>query len=98
DKRYDEISGTLGFGDSHLPAVLQRCRLTAPHRLQLLDLMDSLDMGEADRARLAAACRNAPENQIVIVHGTDTMHLSAQGLAAMRINKTVVLTGAMIPY
>lgn len=98
DKRYDEISGALGFGDSHLPQILQRCRITVPVRLEVLRLMDSLDMGDEDRQRIAGACARAAEDAVVIVHGTDTMQLTAQVLAGQPMNKTVVLTGAMIPY
>ena len=98
DKRYDERGGTLGFGESHLPLILEQCRITVDHRLQTLKLMDSLDMGDADRARVAAACSNAPEQQVVIVHGTDTMQLTAEVLAGLGLHKTVVLTGAMIPF
>ena len=98
DKRYDEISGALGFGDSHLPQILQRCRITVPVRLEALRLMDSLDMGDEDRQCIAQACARAAEDAVVIVHGTDTMQLTAQVLAGQPMNKTVVLTGAMIPY
>ena len=98
DKRYDELTGTLGFGASHMPAVLARCRITIPLALEQLPLLDSLDMQDADRARVLAACRAAPENAIVIIHGTDTMRETAAVLGAAALDKTVVLTGAMIPY
>lgn len=97
DKRYDEIRGQLGFGESHLPQALSDCRVTSPHRLQVLPLLDSLDMVDADRERIALACREASEPGIVIVHGTDTMQLTAQTLAHARLDKTIVLTGAMVP-
>lgn len=98
DKRYDERSGTLGFGETHLPQVLQRCRITFDYRLQALTLMDSLDMGDQDRHAIAAVCAQAPENAVVIIHGTDTMQNTAQVLAGLKLDKTIVLTGAMIPY
>jgi L-asparaginase len=97
DKRYDEIRGELSFGESHLPQVLQDCRITSPHRLQVLPLLDSLDMVDADRERIAQACAGAAETAIVVVHGTDTMQLTAQTLARAQLAKTIVLTGAMIP-
>ncbi len=98
DKHYNELNGTLGFADSHLPAALARARLTVDVQLELLPLLDSLDMQDADRARVLAACQAAPESAIVIVHGTDTMPQTAAVLGAAALGKTIVLTGAMIPY
>lgn len=98
DKHYDEIAGTLAFGDSTLPAVIRRARITMPIALEQLPLLDSLDMQDADRERIKAACIQAREEHIVIVHGTDTMHETAALLAQARFAKTIVLTGAMIPY
>ncbi|MCG2586823.1 asparaginase domain-containing protein [Massilia sp. TS11] len=98
DKHYDEIQGKLGFADSHLPAVLARTRMTVPAALEVLPLLDSLDMLDADRARVLASCQAAPESAIVIIHGTDTMPETAAVLGAAALAKTIVLTGAMIPY
>jgi L-asparaginase len=98
DKHYDEIAGTLAFGGSTLPAVIQRARITMPIALEQLPLLDSLDMQDVDRERIKAACIRAGEACIVIVHGTDTMHETAAALADAAPSKTIVLTGAMIPY
>ena len=98
DKHYNELNGTLGFADSHLPEVIKRSRMTIPVALDVLPLLDSLDMQDADRARILAACQAAPEQAIVIVHGTDTMPETAAVLGAANLAKTIVLTGAMIPY
>ncbi len=98
DKHYDELSGKLGFAQSHLPQVIARSRMTIPVVLEELPLLDSLDMQDADRARVLAACRAAPEQSIVVVHGTDTMRETAAVLGAAALEQTVVLTGAMIPY
>ena len=98
DKHYNELTGVLGFADSHLPEVIKRTRMTIPVALQVLPLLDSLDMQDADRQRVLAACQAAGENAIVIVHGTDTMPQTAAVLGAAALGKTVVLTGAMIPY
>jgi len=98
DKHYNELNGTLGFADSHLPAVIARARLTVPVELELLPLLDSLDMQDADRARVLAACQAAAERAIVIVHGTDTMPETAAVLGPAALDKTIVFTGAMIPY
>lgn len=99
DKQYDPLTGALGFGDSIVPTFLRRARVTAPIGITALPPLDSLDMGDADRARIRDACLAVPEERIVIVHGTDTMHLTAAVLAqcAPLHNRTVVLTGAMVP-
>jgi L-asparaginase len=98
DKHYDEIAGKLGFRDSVLPAVIARSRITLPVRLEALPLLDSLDMVDADRERIRRACAKAPEPAIVIIHGTDTMQQTAAVLGAAAFDKTIVLTGAMVPY
>ncbi len=98
DKHYDEIAGRLGFGASHLPEAIRRARITVPVSLETLPLLDSLDMREADRQRILDACREAAGQAIVIIHGTDTMRETAQVLGAAALDKTIVLTGAMIPF
>jgi L-asparaginase len=98
DKHYNELKGTLEFADSHLPAAIARCRITAAVCLEQLPLLDSLDMQDADRARVLASCRAAPEQAIVIVHGTDTMRETAAVLGSAGLDQTIILTGAMIPY
>jgi L-asparaginase len=98
DKHYDEIEGKLGFDNGHLPQVIHRARMTAPVQLEQLPLLDSLDMNDADRQRILASCLRADETGIVIVHGTDTMKETAEVLGTAQLPKTIVLTGAMIPY
>ena len=98
DKQYDEISGALVFGECHLPQAIERARITAPVVLQELFLLDSLDMQASHREQVLAACRAATETRIVIIHGTDTMAETAQVLGAAMLDKTIVLTGAMVPY
>lgn len=98
DKRYCEITGKLDFGSSHLPEIITLSRMTIDVTLEQLPLLDSLDMQDADRARVLMSCRQAPEPGIVIMHGTDTMRETAQVLGAAKLDKTIVLTGAMIPY
>lgn len=98
DKRYDPISGQLGFGESHVPQMLARSRLTVPVTVEALPLLDSLDMQDADRERILHACSRSAEERIVVVHGTDTMRETAEALGKAALARTVVLTGAMIPY
>lgn len=100
DKEYDELTGQLDFRDTHVLRMLElgRCRLDVTVRTAML--VDSLEMTEADRELLLAHIRRAEESQIVVTHGTDTMvetaALLARGLDG--VGKTVVLTGAMIPF
>jgi L-asparaginase len=100
DKEYDEVAGKLRFRDSHLPKMLQlgRCRLEVVVRTAMM--VDSLEMTDADRELLLAQCQRAAESRIVITHGTDTMVESATVLAKglEGSGKTVVLTGAMVPF
>ncbi len=98
DKHYDEIAGKLGFGAGHLPEVIRRARITAPVALEQLPFLDSLDMQDTDRARILASCTRAAEDGIIIIHGTDTMRETAEVLGSAKLAKTIILTGAMIPY
>ncbi len=98
DKHYNELAGKLEFGNSHVPEVLQRARLTVPVELDVCMLMDSLDMDDSHRQSILQACQNAPEKAIVIIHGTDTMRETAEVLGAAKLDKTIVFTGAMVPY
>lgn len=98
DKHYNELTGQLTFAQTHLDEVIERARFNDPVVLQTLPLMDSLDMQHEDRLRLLDACKQSAESQIVIIHGTDTMQDTAAVLGAAHLEKTIVITGAMIPY
>jgi len=98
DKHYDEIRGSLTFKDSHLPEILKFVRCTVPIELELNQLIDSLDMHQSNRLKVLESCRRAAEGQIVITHGTDTMVETAAVLGSARLDKTIVMTGAMVPY
>lgn len=98
DKQYDELNGTLAFGSTHVEDVLRRGRSEVPLVVEVLMLKDSLDLTDADRARIVASAKSSAEPRIVVTHGTDTMVESARALAAADLDKTIVLTGAMIPY
>lgn len=97
DKEYDEIHGRLEFRDTHLPDMLEMARSRLDVRVRTLMMVDSLEMTTADREIIANNCREAPEPFIVITHGTDTMVDTARVLAEQVPDKTIVLTGAMIP-
>lgn len=98
DKHYDEIKGILTFKDSHLPEILKYVRCTLPLELELNQLIDSLEMHLSNRIRILESCRRAPEDRLVITHGTDTMIQTARVLGEAGLRKTIVLTGAMVPY
>jgi L-asparaginase len=98
DKQYDELRGELTFKDSHLPAILKQARITAPIVLEINQLIDSLHMQDVNRQHILSSCRAALEERIVIVHGTDTMAVTARVLGEAGLAKSIVLTGAMIPY
>jgi len=98
DKEYNEITGELFFKDTHLPELLALGRSTVKVDITTLMMIDSLEMTEADREIIAENCIKTNENRILITHGTDTMVDTARILAEKIKDKTIVLTGAMIPY
>lgn len=101
DKQYDELTGSLSFADTHLPEMLRLGRSRVDVSVRTLMMIDSLEMTAADRALIVDQCRQAAESQIVVTHGTDTMVDSARALATAEPSlgsKTIVLTGAMVPY
>jgi L-asparaginase len=98
DKTYDEIRGRLSFGETHVPEMLRLGRSRVALTVETLMMIDSLDMTQDDRARIVRRCVECVEREIVITHGTDTMVETARALADGVTDKTVVLTGAMIPY
>ena len=99
DKEYNYISGELFFRDTNLPVMFERGRCTIDITITTLMMLDSLEMTDADREIIASNCRRCKSNQIIITHGTDKIVETAGYLAALDIpDKTIVLTGAMIPY
>src|SRR5688572_386635 len=99
DKEYDELTGRLYFKDTHVPEMLARGRCRLDVVLETVAMIDSLELDDPGRARIVDRCRQAPETCIVITHGTDTMVDTAQALAAAHLEtRTIVLTGAMVPY
>lgn len=98
DKEYNELNGNLYFKDTHLHEMLDLGRSRLDLSIESLMMKDSLDFVEADRALIAAACNATKAERILITHGTDTMTTTALYLQKTCPNKTIVLTGAMIPY
>jgi len=98
DKEYDELTGKLFFRKTHIPEMLQLGRCKLKYDVQTLMMIDSLDMTDKDRQHILETCRNAKEDCLIITHGTDTMEQTARVLGSNKIPKTIVLTGAMIPF
>lgn len=98
DKDYNELEGRLLFRETHVQEMLGLGRSRLDVRVQTLMLIDSLEMTDAHREQVLAACRSADEERIVVTHGTDTLELTARVLGAAGLKKTIVLTGAMVPY
>lgn len=98
DKEYDMINGKLDFEETHVPEMLKLGRCTLDLEIRTVMMIDSLEMTDTDRELLLHNCKNAPEDKILITHGTDTMAQTAAYIAKENLNKTIVLTGAMIPY
>lgn len=97
DKEYNEITGQLYFNDTHMHDLLDMGRCRVPVEIRTLMMIDSLEMTQEDRELIVHQCNQCEEEMIVITHGTDTMADTAQVLADKVKDKTVVLTGAMIP-
>jgi L-asparaginase len=97
DKEYNELNGELFFKNTHMPELLEKGRSKVNVAIRTLMMIDSLEMTDQDRALIAHHCNQSEEDKIIITHGTDTMAETAAVLAQEVKNKTVVLTGAMIP-
>jgi L-asparaginase len=98
DKEYNEITGKLYFKDTHMGEILDLGRSKLDVSIQTLMMIDSLDMTDSDRNLILENCIRTEEDQIIITHGTDTMTDTAKLLATGNLEKTIVLTGAMIPF
>lgn len=98
DKEYDMINGKLDFEETHVPEMLKLGRCTVETEIRTLMMVDSLEMTSTDRELILHNCRTVPEDKILLTHGTDTMSVTAEYLAKAALPKTIVITGAMIPY
>lgn len=98
DKEYNELDGELYFKETHLPEMLRRGRCRVPVQVRTLMMVDSETLGEDDRELILRSCARSSSDRIVVTHGTDTMEVTARQLGAAGMDKTIVLTGAMVPY
>jgi L-asparaginase len=98
DKEYNYITGELYFKDTHLKDMFDRGRCTLNIDVKTLMMVDSLEMSDADREIIVYSSKHTPADKILITHGTDRMVQTAAVLANANLGKTIVLTGAMVPY
>lgn len=98
DKEYDELHGRLYFRDTHLQEMLRLGRSLVNVEVRTLMMVDSLELTDSDRELILASCLKSDRERILITHGTDTMEVTAKYLGPNITDKTIVLTGAMIPY
>ncbi len=98
DKHYNESNGELDFTETHMPELLALGRNRADIELEQVMLLDSLEMTDENRQTILKACKNTSQDKILITHGTDTIVKTASVLAEVKLEKTIVLLGAMIPF
>ncbi len=98
DKEYNELTGELFFQDSHIREMLKLGRCRVDVQVRTLMMVDSLTLDDDDRATILSNCARCPEDRIVVTHGTDTMEITARQLGQAGLAKTIVITGAMVPY
>ena len=98
DKEYNELEGSLYFKDTHLPEMLALGKCKVDVEIRTLMMVDSLEMSHSDRNLIVEQCRSTKEDRIIITHGTDTMEVTARVLGQLVKDKTIILTGAIIPY
>ena len=97
DKEYNEINGELFFKKTHLAELLDLGRSQLNVKIETLMMVDSLEMTEDSKKYIVEKCKKEKTDRIIITHGTDTMVETAALLAKSIKDKTIILTGAMIP-
>lgn len=98
NKRYNPLNGELFVpNDNHAVEAIVNS-LVVDIDVQGILYKDSLEMDDGDRECLAQTISASEEKVIIVVHGTDTMDLSADTIAQLALQKTVIFTGAMVPF
>jgi L-asparaginase len=98
DKEYNPLNGQLFFNGTHVPEMLKLGRSRLHVHIKTIMMIDSLSMTDTDRKKILTECQSSEEDKILITHGTDTMTETAKLLGQHITDKTIVLTGAMVPY
>ena len=98
DKEYNELTGELFFNKTHLLEMLELGRSRLELIIVELMMRDSLHLTDSDIKIIRDVCQNSEQNKILITHGTDKMVNTAKVLGQSIKNKTIVITGAIIPY
>lgn len=98
DKEYNELNGELIFRKSHLPEMLEQAKSKADIKSETIMLKDSLYINNSDRKKILKKCKSCKQDKIIITHGTDTMVETAKVLGKNIKDKTIMLTGAMVPF
>ncbi|MCK4441023.1 MAG: asparaginase [Sulfurovaceae bacterium] len=98
NKIYNPISGNLII-DKNSNALKE----IAKHWLmdfKIINIIgkDSLDISDIDREEILQTIQNSKYQKIIIVHGTDTIDKTAKYLDNAKLDKIIVLTGAMVPF
>jgi L-asparaginase len=97
DKEFNEINGELFFKKTNLYELLDLGRCKLDIKIETLMMIDSLKMRETERNYIVSKCKKEDTHKIIITHGTDTIVETAKMLAESINDKTIILTGAMIP-
>lgn len=98
DKIYGEIEEKLHFRDTHVHEMINVSRNSLPVEIETIMLIDSLYIKDEDRIKILEKCKSCNADRIIITHGTSTMIETAKLLAENIKDKTIILTGAMVPY
>jgi len=97
DKEFNELDGKLYFKETNIYDLLKLGRSQLNVKIETLMMIDSLKMTDEDREYIANKCKKEKTNRIIITHGTDTIVETAKVIANSITDKTIILTGAMIP-
>jgi len=99
NKRYNPLNGEL-IVDKTSSALKDITQKWLNRFDEIIDIIgkDSLDIDDSDRLEILETITKAKNHKIIIIHGTDTIDITAQYLSKHNISKQIILTGAMMPY
>ncbi len=97
DKSYFDGLSQYQFDQSKIGELISNAAVSLPFEITELMAKDSLELTDDDRARIAEAVSSTDATRIIITHGTDSMAVTAEKLAALGLDKAIALTGAFLP-